>query len=453
MRVLSLMIALLVVACAGAPSSSVAPKRDARSATLSADTGTSRGARPPAPVALWLRVDDDTRERVVPTVAGSELLVELLPNGSLRTAAPSERREVKIPESTRRWPSKSSGLGLYVQRKVDVFLGSADGPVIGTALPGAFLPVIAHAYPMTEVALPGYKVRNSADSDPVRVFVDTSALGTDAIAMPPADPPGADFRDHELPVWASEDAPAPFTSTACGALRVVKRDGDRTQITQYADGVEVQGWLAKEPEQRRGDNYCTPRVVRDGDRLGKSGSSGAPPIPPGYVAVASGSSRNPLRSAIENGASVFWLIRGEEDDLQCVEWRSKLVSRAGSNADSGASRFKGELRRTVDKDRRLVSTFELGFAGGASKPSNVTLRGPTSFIGTRTTATALCGEGYTVVESAADHVTLVRGNYPRGIVAYHPDDTEIWYLSRERCAAAAKSNGAPAGASHVHQGC
>jgi hypothetical protein len=342
-----------------------------------------------------------------------------------------------------------------VQRKVEILLGSADGPVIGTAIPGAFLPVIAYGFPKTEVALPGYKVRSVANWDPVRVFVDTASLGTDRSVVPPAQSTHADYLDHELFMLAAEDATAPFASTACGPLRVVQRNGERVQVAQYADGIEVQGWLSKRPEERHGENHCPPRVVRAHDRERNVGANGAQPLPPGYVSLSPrGASRDPLKRAIENGASLFWLVRGDREEPKCIKWRAKLVSKEGSQPDAGVFRYKAEIRRVVDKDRRLVSSFDLDYAAdGDSNRISVSLRGPTSFIGNKTTATALCGEGYEVVESTNDRVTLVRGSYPRGIVAYHPDDTELWYLNRERCAAAAEASDASTIAAHVHQGC
>jgi hypothetical protein len=409
-------------------------------------------------VKLWLRVTEEVRSKIVPALEATAhpILVELLPDGSIRTAEAPEQREVIPPSGVRRWPTADAGLGLFVQRSVGLSLGAPDGPTIGKALPGAYLPIIAYGTRVTEVALPGYKVRSPANWDPVRVFVDSNALGTAVLSPPPAPPTKVDYRDHEVPI-SVEKGLQPFASTLCGPMRVLIRDGRLSKVIQYSRGIEVEGWLSKEPDGQRGSHVCPPRVVRKDSSSEDPQDGETSRTHVGYVSLGSGaSSRDSLKTVINAAGSLFWVVVGEDDELKCIEWQVKRRAGDAQKSELGSLQYKVQLRRTVDKERRLATSFALSYSPGEGvRPSQVSLVGPTSYVGARAEGVALCGEAYMIVESAADHVSLLRGGYPNGIVSYHPDDAETWYLNRQSCEAAAVDprNRTLVGMSPVHQGC
>jgi hypothetical protein len=222
-------------------------------------------------------------------------------------------------------------------------------------------------------------------------------------------------------------------------------------------GVEVEGWLSKEPDGKRGSHVCPPRVVRKDDPSENAHDGEASRTHLGYVSFGSGeSSRDSLRTVINAAGSLFWVVAGEGDELKCIEWQVKRRAGDVQKSQLGSLQYKVQLKRTVDKGRRLVTSFELSYSPGEGvRASEVSLLGPTSYVGARVEGVAMCGEAYMIVESAADHVSLLRGGYPNGIVSYHPDDAEVWYLNRQSCEAAAADAGEKtlASSSPVHQGC
>jgi hypothetical protein len=85
----------------------------------------------------------------------------------------------------------------------------------------------------------------------------------------------------------------------------------------------------------------------------------------------------------------------------------------------------------------------------------IVLEGP-SWSGPQGEGVGLCGEIYSIVAAARDHISLLRGQYTWGIVGYHPDDTEEWYLTGAACEAAAAAASASgkkllAAGDHVHR--
>ena len=70
-----------------------------------------------------------------------------------------------------------------------------------------------------------------------------------------------------------------------------------------------------------------------------------------------------------------------------------------------------------------------------------------------------CGDDYRAVDADADRLVLVPHGASRPIAAYHPDDTEVWYLTAAACRAEAARATAPSGQSlvasiaPVHAGC
>jgi hypothetical protein len=340
-------------------------------------------------------------------------------------------------------PTRDRGLGLFVQRKAELHVESPRGPVVGWADVGTYLPIVGFGAASTEVVLPDYR-----DPKPgvalASAFVDSSALGV-AEPLPPAFSPAApaDYTDVIAPMAATAGG-VPFAVTACGGLRVIGREGARVQVSQVRDGIHVTGWLAEAPPTVHGENRCDPRVVQLGPR-----GTDAPPLPAGYVAYTGGDAVNdPLGPTLRHRGVVVWLVKGDDGSLRCEDWTAVAVEAR----DHGVS---GHLQRdtTVDGHRtRVVFDVEAGPRDGAP-PSMVSLEGP-SWSSPNGEGIALCGTIYSVVAADGARVTLVRGAYLDGLAGYHPEDTEVWYLSHATCEAARREpqGGALSASQWVHRG-
>jgi hypothetical protein len=330
-----------------------------------------------------------------------------------------------LPLRGRSSPTRDRGLGLFVQRKAALHAESPAGPVVGWADVGTYLPIVGFGAGSSEVVLPDYR-----DPRPgvalASAFVDSSALGV-AEPAPPAFPPTApgDYADVQAPIAATAGG-APFAVTACGALRVIGRDGARVQVAQSRDGIHVTGWVAEAPATAHGENTCDPRVVELGPR-----GTDEPPLPAGYVAYTGGDAlSDPLGPTLRRGGVIVWLIKGSDGSLRCEDWRAA----ATETREYGVS---GQLQHdtTTDGHRtRVVFGVEAGPRVGAA-PSMITLEGPW-WSSPNGEGIALCGTIYSIVGAEATRVTLVRGAFLDGLAGYRPEDTEVWYLSHSACEAA-----------------
>ncbi|MBI2894507.1 MAG: hypothetical protein HYY06_13225 [Deltaproteobacteria bacterium] len=448
MRRAALALGLALTGCA-APVASRAPAPGHAPARV-ADAASPR--RDPAPTVMWLRPGD--QRFTGPEERGSILgrsrepaLVELLADGSVR--AVEGDLQGRLPPEARSWPTADRGLGLFVQAHADLHLGAPDGPVVGRALPGAYLPVIEPGPRTTEIALPGYQIAIDNRWRPVRAFVDSRSLGTRELPLPPS-PDAADFRDHARDLSVVPGGPT-FAQTLCGPLRVVEERDGLPRIAQHRAGVEVMGWARVGFERRRGDLACPPRVVER--RWSMDEAAPQPELPEGYVAADS-TLGDPLGERVRRGGRIFWLEEEGFDGLACTDWRIQ--------AERGASDRVRLSSSFIDDsgDANLVVSsfiFEYAAADSVHLPS-VVLLGPQTEVRAnrgrgpvRSSMSMGCGEIYTIVSADPERVRVVRGQYLFGLVGYHPEDAETWYLDRRACESAAARP--IASANQAHGGC
>lgn len=81
------------------------------------------------------------------------LLVELLPDGRLRSVVPGRSWEGRLSAEMSSKPSWERGLALYVQRSTDLHYLRAEGPVVGRVLPGTLVSVAIPAPGEKEAAV------------------------------------------------------------------------------------------------------------------------------------------------------------------------------------------------------------------------------------------------------------------------------------------------------------
>ncbi len=370
-------------------------------------------------------------------------LVERLPDARVRSRVDEEPR--LLADWERLWPSTMQGLGLFAQSRLDLHLGSIEGPIIGYALPGAYLPIIEPGPRVTQVVLPYYsQTQVAGPPPPIRAFVESGALGLLDTGETSAPPESTDYADYLLPLSAVPDATF-FGETLCGPIHVEGREGTNLRITQVRDRVRISGWYSGPLPRARGTNRC-PRQFRSVSALDRQ------VLPPGYVRVDI-ALKDPLANLVRRGGRLYWLVEHDDDELACDELR--VVPRAAD---------KGEIRRsvTVDNQRVILSQkFEYA-APTEGRQSSIFLQ-RIELLGDRTApgsapGIAWCGDGsevYYVVAASADSVSLFPG-LRGGVSGYHPDDAERWYLTQAACESAAReARQQPLGfARHLHpSGC
>lgn len=412
--------------------------------------GDSAGHVPPP--RYWLQrvsLSEGPNGPPVHTVQGP-VLIELSENGYVNT--PSDAKEQVagyLTEATLTQPADRAGLMLYAQRTTDLHLDSKQGPVIGRLHPGAFVGVAVRGEGRGMVAVPRYNRTNAADPKTLLAYVDVSALGPHP--APEVVPVLAGRVAHDFGVslhlrgqWAAVD------NLLCGELHFVEVDGD-TRATQYYRGVEVSGWL--ESKWYWGDHGPTPcpgrTVFRHRDTLflldGRDwlDARAVASIPADFMRVAPPKD-DPLRAAILAGTSVYWLTRSDEQ-LVCREWRPKArwlrAGQTGVNCLAKQDMLEGELLQRNDS---LGTYFPMNYTPVAADQSggSLELLGP---YFKRFGTGYKCGVAFQLLAAVGDVLFMERpGVYAAGgpppkeykPVAFHPQDVERWYLTRESCHAA-----------------
>jgi hypothetical protein len=322
---------------------------------------------------------------------------------------------------------------------VELHLDGLEGPVVGTAVAGTFLPVLGTARGATKVAITAF-----AGAPPA--FVESDALGVAAAGKTEAPSGSEDYFDWSLPIGLTPEA-VPFASTGCGPIHVEALSGVHAKVSQYREGVSLSGWTDHLPPRRRNTESCRPRIV---EWPAPSTSSGPPALPAGYEAVPTDPAlQDPLGEVMRTGGALYWPInRMADDSVTCLEWQVKPAA----SKTAGLDRFDRvtELHRPRAKNDPFITDYELEYVGrqGALLPT-LSIRsrpGPQ--------ADEECDGTYTIVSILPAGIRLVRERYVRGLAGYQPQDTEDWYLSRAACeAAAVRLSGPGPGLNRVRVGC
>jgi hypothetical protein len=427
----------------------------------------------PAPRRFWLR-----------TQIFEEVLVERLPDGTLR-----EVNEHSVPKSQLEQvgltsPTAERGLGLYVQKGADIHADGIGGPVIGRVSPGAYLPVVAVRDDVAEVVLSRYGRKDGSEP---HAFMAASALGVDVPAAlpPPVAAESVDYLDIEAELRLTPGGTV-VARTACGPVHVVERSGSDLRVAQEHDGIRVVAWITA-PEGRRGSHRCLRVIERRLAREREEWTPRVPVLPPGYVRIPTDiAGHDPLEPMFRRGGVIYWLVPNAQE-LSCKEWRVRPKKNRPDDAALEWPVVRAELTHptTVDTDppfgagglglsavgerlrneppvprfQHVTLVFDAAFTRGrGDSHSSMDLEGPEE-RGARPqpghgVGIALCGnsENYTIVGTHVGSVTVLAGG-THLTVAYHPEDAESWYLSRAACEAdrAALSRG-PLSSAHLHRG-
>lgn len=113
---------------------------------------------------------------------GDLLLVELLPEGRLRSVEPGRPFEGRLSPELATTPKWGRGLALYVQRAADLHYLRPDGPLVGRVLPGALVSLtgpLPRDGEAVGVALPAGGIG----------YVEAAALGVPALPVASWTPP------------------------------------------------------------------------------------------------------------------------------------------------------------------------------------------------------------------------------------------------------------------------
>ena len=377
----------------------------------------------------------------VRTVRGP-VRVELSTDGRVRTLSGSqEPLEGYLLEAQLTQPADRAGLMLYAQRTAELHLDMPDGPIIGRLHPGAFVGVAARGGRSVVVAVPRYR-RTNSKAGALLAYVEVSALGVAPIAERAPAIAGKLVRNFGVPLHLREQWAA-IDNLLCGGFHIEESNGD-TRATQYYRGIEVSGWL--ESAWYWGDHGPSPcparTVYRGNGKLvlleGRDwlDAQDIASIPPGFTAIDPPLS-DPLAKAIEQGQSLYWLTLAH-GQLACRGWHPKAhwlhAGQSGANVFANRDQLEGELS---DGDEY----FPMNYTPVSADKSGgwLELLGPhfkKSHTGWR------CGVAFTL--RAAQGATLYMegpGAYSSGggppkeyaPVAFHPEDVERWYLSRDGC--------------------
>jgi hypothetical protein len=231
-----------------------------------------------------------------------------------------------------------------------------------------------------------------------------------------------------------------FANTLCGEIRVSASDA--AHVTQVHEGVELAGWAEGTLDMARGSIRCGLRMVRrepDGRWMLFRGTNERDveevrSTPDGFVPVDYGAADD-LAPRFANGGSVYWLVASTTRAV-CKKWtfgrvhedaRSLLALEPPIRVDERPA-FASFIA-LYDADKRELELLGPHFSSRPiDRPSM-----PADLGGYR------CATSYTFVGSKDGALRMFPGAPGPKIVAWNPDDEELWYPSEDACARAAKT--------------
>ncbi len=369
------------------------------------------------------------------------LLVELLPDGSVRDASGGPIAGFPSPE----------GFSLYAKRLVEVHLGSIEGPSIGTASAGYRFKIASYERDVTEIAVPGF----GEDAAPVRAFVWTHALAVDAKEAPPSPRPGSvGVTGVDVALHLTPGGPV-FTKSGCEVLlldearsaetgrRWIKVALDAGHYPGSSGELTLVGW-ADAVDFEASSSCGAGAIIADPEvpleRVRRL-------FPPGFAELPS------LDAPPFGDKARFHWLMASSDGAACMEMSlgDKKVSGSWLNGDT-------------------LRTTEYGY-GYNSTSRAIVLTGPNFMVlADRGQGPVLdgggfsCAHGYTVIGARPEGLAVIHGAHfalpPRKLWAYRPAEVEVWYRSGDMCQrdAASKQGASPLSVSEggrvrFHQGC
>lgn len=369
------------------------------------------------PAQVVLRGGEVLASRNGPVVADvwNPLTVELLPDGRIRARDPKgDPVEGFAPDAAGSVAGEERGIGLFVQAEAPLLL-TPEGPEIGRAFPGAYLPVASMDACRAQVLLRAFSAPSGGG--PLKAFLPADAVGAKELSLRPPPAPLRHVRDQRRVLRAEPGAASSaFAQTRCGRLEVLETGrepggAEVQRVAQAEQGVELRGWVDRPIVDARGDGACPVRRLTRKEVVGFDGESG---LPEGYAALGDGAA---LSKEVER---LF-----KRDRTVYVS----LVDGLGARCEAFKVRSKGtELVRADQEKSRRADAWQVRLGEG-----RLTLSGPCRGGG-------LCSLPYLLAGVKADRIELVPArdelaSRAGDLLAYHQEDAEPWYLERAACEA------------------
>ncbi|MBK7396754.1 MAG: hypothetical protein IPJ34_10745 [Myxococcales bacterium] len=350
---------------------------------------------------------------------GDLLLVELLPEGRLRSVEPGRPFEGRLPPELATTPKWGRGLALYVQRAADLHYLRPDGPLVGRVLPGA---LVSLAGPLPRdsqavgVALPAGGIG----------YVDAAALGVPALPETSwTPPPGA--RSALSPVQATVEDKDGGDSLYFASCEPVFIDGTRL-ATQHLGGFELRARVTSLPLPVAFSSTTCPATALTSNESGgwwvwsgtRRRAAPSSDRPPGFVRIDDAAG-DVVSEALRRKGSFSWL-REQGSGVACEAWRFHAQS------DS-----TGELVRESDPRLSHPIAFRRAFP---EHPA-------TLFVGSleldhHSFFKCDCSVEYSIVGAKDGEVAMLARPLPIQAIAYVPGEAERWFLSADACEKARK---------------
>lgn len=348
------------------------------------------------------------------------LLVELLPDGRLRSVVPGRPWEGRLPDEVSSKPTWGHGLALYVNRTTDFHYGRPEGPLLGRVLAGTLVSVAIAAPAAKEVAVALWNDQ--------RAYVDATALG---ITVPPVanwtPPPGARSALGRVQSFGN-DAPGTATDyfelAACEPIFV----GPNYQGTQFVRGFEVRAHLTGTPmtvdfESTR----CPAKALTWNDDGGYwiwSGGARHPQpsteLPVGFARIDD-KAADVVADTLRRQGSFVWL-HDTLSGITCDSWH--FHARSDST---------GELVRDSDPRETHALTFRKAFPDHPATLFLNTLESEHHWA-----FKCDCSVEYSVVGTQPGEVAMLARPLPTKPIGYVPGEAERWFLSAQACETARK---------------
>ena len=370
------------------------------------------------------------------------VLVELGPDGRVRSLPGAEHPfEGYLPETLLFLPGEyGHGLLLYAQRETELRVDRPSGPRAGLLHPGAFVTVAPGDDTHALIGLPEFVEHDQ----PMVAFVERSALGATPVELvPKRNEKGKTVLGYSFQLRLGKGDRSVSTLNC----RDVLLHFDSVSASQYVAGVEIRGATVDSgsfdyaPSRPYLSLLCPANTVfRIGSELRLPGllDKGAPKsvviekAPQGYRQVTL-PDPDPLAVAIEQGASIWWLVEEQSFagrvGVWCERWTFDRSARGG---DALEGRLVGPrpLREPL-AERDVVPYYPFSYRrSSGTAPARLHLEHIVPNLWR-----CLCDFDYALLGAIGDELHVMGRPITEPPVAYDPGEAERWFLTRSACEA------------------
>jgi len=341
-------------------------------------------------------------------------------------------------------------------REVDLHVDGPTGPVVAKARVGTTMAAVPDVPGFLRLTVSGFASPTRSGDLPagekaasLTLFGASTAFTSVPLAPPPpVRPPGRLVRDwpgEPLYPSATSGAAESFASTNCGDIYVTDGPASRSHVVQDVRGVELSGFSLSDIFVTRGPQTgCSARhAVETTDGLISylgSNVANAKTIDeiPGYYVGRDHSKTDTLETTITSGGTVHWLVVDSKSSAVCRPW---VFAHPRGPSQDGLMRLLPPIERAHVEAKgvfvpfegeRVYASFETTYREGA-----LLMAGPHYSSRPRASASVdadrggyRCLIGYTFVGVREG---ALRMSYLGNVAAWHPDDEELWYLTKDAC--------------------